>query len=148
MGVIAALDGARVVAWTCLVIGVIVMGAGVVIGVWTSLRKPTTDATKLIAEAQSKLEEAQAGLAEARQQIQDAEESGLESLDGAAVTGVAGAATEAAAASTKDAKSALEQVQGLVGALPENLRFAGMLVLVGAVLMSVATIQFGGTSLF
>jgi hypothetical protein len=32
--------------------------------------------------------------------------------------------------------------------LPENLRFAGVLVLVGTVLIGVATIQFGGTSLF
>jgi hypothetical protein len=39
-------------------------------------------------------------------------------------------------------------VQGIVAALPENLRFAGLLVLVGTVLMGVATIQFGGVSPF
>ena len=54
----------------------------------------------------------------------------------------------AAKGKTEAAKSALEQVGSIVASLPENLRFAGLLVLVGAVLMSVATIQFGGTSLF
>jgi len=52
------------------------------------------------------------------------------------------------AASADAAKSALEQVQGIVGALPENLRFAGLLVLIGTLLISVATVQFGHISLF
>ena len=45
-------------------------------------------------------------------------------------------------------KSALDEVSGIVAALPENLRFAGLLILVGAALMSVATVQFGGHSIF
>ncbi|HET9287130.1 MAG TPA: hypothetical protein VFO26_06185 [Gaiella sp.] len=57
-------------------------------------------------------------------------------------------AVAAAGASTEAASSALEQVQGIVAALPENLRFAGLLILVGAVLMGVATVQFGDVSLF
>jgi hypothetical protein len=45
-------------------------------------------------------------------------------------------------------KSTIDEVSGIVGALPENLRFAGLLVLVGTALMSVATVRFGGHSLF
>ena len=61
-------------------------------------------------------------------------------------------ADESAAASAQttaaEAKNTLEEIGGIVGALPENLRFAGLLILVGTVLMSVATVQFGGHSLF
>jgi hypothetical protein len=42
----------------------------------------------------------------------------------------------------------LSKCKGSLPPLPENLRFSGMLVLVGAVLISIATIQFGGVSLF
>ena len=61
------------------------------------------------------------------------------------------AATEAltvAGQSTEGAKTAFEQVEGIVASLPQNLRFAGLLVLVGTALIGVATIQFGGVSLF
>lgn len=71
----------------------------------------------------------------------------IASTPGFESTAAAGTAQEASA-SAAAAKSAIEQVQGIVGSLPVNVRFAGLLVLVGAVLMSVATIEFGGVSLF
>ena len=57
---------------------------------------------------------------------------------------VATAAAEAGAA----AKDALKDIAGLLNALAERLRFAGFLMLVGAFVMSVGTVQFGGTSIF
>jgi hypothetical protein len=131
---VVAVSNADAVGWVCLVVGLLVLLAGVGIGLVTSLRTAPAAASGKIEEAKTKIEAT-------KSHIQEASATGLESTGGAA-------STEAATASAEAAKSALEQVQGIVGSLPENLRFAGMLVLVGAVLMSVATIQFGGVSLF
>jgi hypothetical protein len=131
---VAVIDNAETVAWICLIVGIIVLLAGVAIGLVTSFRTAPKAEEKKITEARQKIEEAQA-------QMQYAAQPALEA-------GGAAASAEAATASAEAAKSALEQVQGIVASLPENLRFSGMLVLVGAVLMSVATIQFGGVSLF
>jgi FtsZ-interacting cell division protein ZipA len=136
----------QAVAWLCFVVGVIVLFGGVAIGLWTSFRK----APQTAEQAKAKLEEAHAKIDEARAQIEESAsavaESNLESFTASAAD--ATSAAEAAGASAEAAKSAFEQVQGIVAALPENLRFAGLLVLVGTVLMGVATIQFGGVSLF
>ena len=135
-----AVESADVVGWVCLVVGILVLGTGVLIGVVTAGTQGTAS-TKLT-ETKSKLDEAKTKLDEATTRLDRAKEEGLEASG-------ATAAVEAATASANDAtRSALEQVQGIVGSLPEHLRFAGMLVLVGAVLISVATIQFGGVSLF
>jgi Sec-independent protein translocase protein TatA len=131
---------ADAVGWVCLVIGILVLGAGMFTGLQTSL-------TEAPEKAKDKLDEASQQIDEAKQHIDRttaAMEGGLE----AAVATEARSAGQAAGTSADAAKSAIEQVQGIVGALPENLRFAGVLVLVGTVLIGVATIQFGGTSLF
>jgi hypothetical protein len=132
---LAAIDNAEAVAWICLVVGIVLLLAGVTIGLVLSLRAAPKAEEGKIAEAKQKIEDAQA-------QIQYAAQPAALEAGGAA------ASADAASASAEAAKSALEQVEGIVGSLPENLRFSGMLVLVGAVLMSVATIQFGGVSLF
>ena len=137
---------ADLVGWICLVVGVGVLLAGALIGVRTSLKQAPQKAE----EAMTKIDEAQANIVQAKAHLEQTSvavgEANLEGV-GAAADGATQAA-EAAQQSTEAAKSALEQVQSIVGSLPENLRFAGLLVLVGTVLISVATIQFGGVSLF
>ncbi len=94
-------------------------------------------------EADAKIGEAKAQLEQTTSAVAD---SSLESFPATAAD--ATAAAEAAQESVQAAKTAFEQVGDIVSALPENLRFAGVLVLVGAVLIGVATIQFGGVSIF
>jgi hypothetical protein len=55
---------------------------------------------------------------------------------------------EALDAAAKQNATAAEQISGLVASLPEYQRFPGVVVLLGAALMGVGTVQFGGTSLF
>jgi hypothetical protein len=122
---------AEIVAWTCFVIGIVLLFAGVVIGFALSFRKATKDVQERVMRL--------------RGQVDDLRET--------AVTGSLRATADEGAASTAEAKAAevkstLDEISGIVGALPENLRFAGLLILVGTVLMSVATVQFGGHSLF
>lgn len=139
------LDSAELVAWVCLVVGVLLVGAGVYHG-WMTATQGSSKTKERLARARAAVEEADEELARGRAVASAASRGGQgESLAaGEALT----QATGAAKGKTEAAKSALEQVGGIVASLPENLRFAGLLVLVGAVLMSVATVQFGGTSLF
>ena len=132
------LKHADVVAWVSLIVGVVVLLAGVVVGLVTSLKKTPTAAGEKLDQAKQKIDETKANV-DAVKAAQG--QAGVEAAGG---TSAADAASSSAAA----AKTALEQVGDIIGSLPENLRFAGVLVLIGAVLMSVATIQFGGTSIF
>ncbi len=122
---------AEIVAWSCFFVGVVLLFAGVVIGLFLTFWRKTQEVKQKVEEAKSKVEE----------------------LKQTAMSGsMKATADESAAASAQttaaEAKSTLEEIGGIVGALPENLRFAGLLILVGTVLMSVATVQFGGHSLF
>ena len=122
---------AEIVAWTCFVVGIVLLFAGVVIGLALTFRKATKD----VQEKVMKL----------RAQVDDLKETAVGgSLRATADEGAASTAETKAA----EAKSTLDEISGIVGALPENLRFAGLLILVGTALMSVATVQFGGHSLF
>lgn len=69
-------------------------------------------------------------------------------VDNAKSTTTSDAAVSDAKEKGAEAQSVLQEIGSIVSALPENLRFAGLLVLVGTVLMSVATTQFGGHALF
>jgi hypothetical protein len=123
-------DSAEIVAWTCFVVGIVLLTAGVVMGLALTFWKHRQDVTKKVEEAKAKVDELKAtAMSQTR-----------------ATAGEAPAATAEAQAAA--AKGTLEEIGSIVGALPENLRFAGLLVLVGTVLMSVATVQFGGQSLF
>jgi hypothetical protein len=137
---IIASSQADAVGWICLVIGIVVLGAGIFTGLQTSLNEAPEKAKDKLNEASQKIDEAKEHI----DRTTAAMEGGLE----AAGATEAMSAGQAAGTSADAAKSAIEQVEGIVGALPENLRFAGVLVLVGTVLIGVATIQFGGTSLF
>jgi hypothetical protein len=133
------------VRWTCFVVGIIVLFGGVALGLSTSLRR----APGKTRDAHAKLDEATARIAEAKVQIETARSAVVSGPEPSRVSAAeATTAADEAGASMEAAKTALEQAQGIVGALPENLRFAGLLVLVGTVLMGIATIQFGGVSLF
>jgi len=153
--ILAALDNAKLVAWLSFAIGALVLGAGVYIGLWTSMQKPKKEAKDTLQEANARLDDTKSKLADTKtnlEAVSTASSSGLEGVGAAAdvatATEAASSKADEAASSAEAAKTALTQVGDLVGSLPENLRFAGLLVLIGAVLMSVATIQFGGTSLF
>lgn len=128
---VLAMSNIDVIGWLCFALGAAMLVAGVVSGLGLSPRASSEVAKGKIDEAKSQIDEAQGHLAKTGEQ------------------GVAaGASVAAASASADAAKSALEEVQGIIGSLPENLRFAGLLVLIGTLLISVATVQFGGVTLF
>lgn len=137
------LDNAEVVGWVSLAVGIGLVGVGAYVGTTT----PATE-TK---NAREKLDTAEKAITAAEERMREATTAAANSQPGAenlvAANEAAASAAQAATVKTAEAKTALEQVAGIVGSLPENLRSAGMLVLIGAVLMGVATIQFGGTSL-
>jgi hypothetical protein len=129
-------ENAEIVAWVCFALGAVILLAGVVIGLILSFAKnPKHMSTKT---ASKKIEEA------------------LLKVDALKSTALAAASeptadTTAANEATSQAgqlQSVLKEIGGILGSLPENLRFDGLLVLVGALLMSVATVQFGGHSIF
>lgn len=122
--------------WLCLGVGIFILVAGVIIGLRVSLAKDKLE------EAGKRINEAMRHIGRAKVATADA---GPESAAGAAAVTTA---ADDATASAEAAQTALEQVQGIIGSLPENLRFPALLVLVGTVLIGVATVQFGGTSLF
>jgi hypothetical protein len=137
----------ELVAGTCFLVGVALIGAGAVLGFLVSKRGliAATDAPKKLAEASRQLNVAHQRISDTRQEVENLQSGNLEGIQDP--SGASAAAAEAESSATA-AKSALEQVSGIVGALPENLRFSGVLLLVGTVLVSVATTQFGGTPLF
>jgi FtsZ-interacting cell division protein ZipA len=145
-----ALTQADAAAWVCFGVGIVVLACGLVVGLWTSLKRAPATAARKAADAKAKLDDAKEKITEAQTRIEqtssEMRRGGLEDF-----TAAAPAATEALTAavqSAEGAKTAFEQVEGIVASLPQNLRFAGLLVLVGTVLIGVATIQFGGVSLF
>lgn len=118
--------------------GGIVLVAGVMVGLGLRLRLGKTASGVSAKDASEKVETLKGK---------------VEALSTTAIENAKSATTSERAVS--DAKSQGDEVQsvlqdigGIVSALPENLRFAGLLVLVGTVLMSVATTQFGGHALF
>jgi hypothetical protein len=135
--------GSGAVAVVCLVLGVALIVTGAAHGVAVSRRESK------VAQVTGELEEAERRFHATRDRLESMQAGGLESVGDLAGASsqlhLAAAEAESAAGA---AKSAVEQISGVVGALPENLRFSGLLLLVGTVLVSVATIQFGGTSLF
>ena len=135
-----AVTNIDIIGWACFVVGLVVLGAGVYLGVTTKTPTTTDHAKSKLKAADEKLEEAKQHLDNTRAVMAVTADAG----DSEKVAGAAGAA----GASADAAKSALEEVQGIISSLPETLRFAGLLVLIGTVLMGVATVQFGGVSLF
>jgi hypothetical protein len=132
---VAALSNIDVIVWLCFVLGVLVLGTGVVKGFVLD----RADAS--VKKAKSKIDHAKSKIDETKNHIQAAGVEGIVGVD--AQTSAANAS-----ASADEARSALQEVGDIITALPENLRFSGLLVLIGTVLIGVATIQFGQVSLF
>ena len=132
---VAALSNIDVIGWLCFVLGLFVLGTGVVKGFVLD----RADAS--IKKAKSKIDHAKSKIDETKNHIQAAGVDGIVGAD-------AQTSAATASASADDAKSALQEVGDIITALPENLRFSGLLVLIGTVLIGVATIQFGHVSLF
>ena len=124
-------SSAEIVAWACFVVGIVLLFAGVLIGLALTFRRATKQVEHKMKQVRNKVDELK--------------ETAVSGSMRATADEHAAASAEAKAA---DVKSTLDEVSGIVAALPENLRFAGLLVLVGTALMSVATVQFGGHSLF
>jgi hypothetical protein len=122
---------AQIVAWTCFVVGTVLLLVGVALGFYVTFKKTG--------------EHVQAKVDEAKQKIDELKTTAVSS---ARADSASEPAAAAAASTAEAAKSTLEEVQGIIAALPEATRFPGLLILVGTVLMSVATVQFGGHSLF
>lgn len=122
---------AQIVAWTCFVVGTALLLVGVVIGFYVTFKNTREHMQTKVDEAKQKIDELKV------------------TAVSAAKSDKANEPAAAAAASTAEAaKGSLEQIQGIIAALPEATRFPGLLILVGTALMSVATVQFGGHSLF
>jgi hypothetical protein len=71
--VAAVIDGAEALAWTRLVIGAIVLLAGVVIGLWISLMRPSQAVKSKLDEAKKELDDGKEKVdeAKARAQVSD-----------------------------------------------------------------------------
>jgi hypothetical protein len=122
---------AEIVAWTCFVVGIVLLAAGLAIGLVLTLWRKRQDVKQKVEEAKDKVDELKAT-----------------AMSGPMKATAGEGAAAPAEVQAAEAKGTLEEIGGLVAALPENLRFAGLLILVGAALMSVATVQFGGHSIF
>ena len=137
-----ALTNIDVIGWVCFVVGILLIG----LGVFSGFRLLPASATP--GEGSGKIDDAKQSIEDAKEKIDEAKDHFQPTLAAGAAPAQASDAASQATASAEEAKSALEQVQGILSALPENLRFSALLILIGTVLMSVATIQFGQTSLF
>lgn len=115
-------DDAKTVAWVCFILGIVLLAVGTFYGAYLTL---------VIEPREQKRKE-------------QLEREAKEKVDEAALAAGDSAEAQQTAA---EAKSKIEQLASLIGALPEKLRFPALLILVGALLISVATVQFGGTSL-
>ena len=133
-----ALANAETVAWVCFILGAVVVLVGLYLGIVAAPQKAGEETKKKLEEAKAKMEETTAHLERATARGRGDDAAAAEAAD----------ATETAKETTEQAKSLLDGIGEAVGSLPEHQRFPGLLVLVGTALMGVATIQFGGTSIF
>ncbi len=129
-------NSAFYIAWACFVIGALVFLAGVALGLLLSLRE--TNAGVSAKDAQAKIKAATATVNTlTANAVQAARTVGADDSTATKVGSEGGTAA-----------STLKEVEGIIGALPERIRFSAVLILIGALLMSVATVQFGGHAIF
>lgn len=157
------ISGATAAAWICFGVGGVIVIVGVLLGCLHSDPKQRQAEKKLVAakakvtEAQAKLGDAQNKLVAAKTAIQTLATLVAAPADPNAApdpnaptdpTAAAASATAAAAEPTAAAAGLLDDLSGILGAFPIPVRFYVFLVLIGAALMSVAIVQFGGHSIF
>jgi hypothetical protein len=124
---------AETVATVCFFIGAAMVVVGALVGLVMSWKELTTGGS-------------------AKQKVNGALKT-VEALKDTATKAAESTTAEPATAHSAEGKgaaaeSALKEIEGIIGSLPERLRFGAMGVLIGALLMSVATVQFGGHSIF
>lgn len=127
---------ASVVGWVCLVLGVLLVVAGAGIGLYLNMSEPGRGGAG--GSAKDKISSALSKTVELKTEAKTAAASTTPEPEKAAAADTAASGIE----------SVLKELDGMVGALPERLRFSGLLVLLGALLISVATVQFGGHAVF
>src|ERR1700722_4588538 len=127
---------ANTVGVVCLIVGIVLVGAGAAVGLVLNVKPAGSRGS--------------AGAAKSRVQNAIAKASALkETAKQAAVSTNPEPATQKKADEAGgEIEGILKEVDGMIGALPESLRFSGLFVLLGVLLMSVATVQFGGHSIF
>lgn len=131
VGASSLTGGAFNVAVACFVMGILLVLSGLIVGVYLSLKRVS-------GEVKKKLEDATNSVDELRNMAVGS------ALNAQADQAVA----ESVGSKADEVKGTLGDIGSIIGSLPEQLRFAGLLILIGAVLMSVGAVQFGGTSLF
>lgn len=133
-----ALTDAQFSAYVCLFAGLVAFALGLTVGAvqtFTLRAKGTTD------QAKAKVEDAQTKLSA----IDDHVDVAVAANAGSSEATTAGDNAKDAAS---EAQSALAEASAIIAALPEKSRFAGLLVLVGTILIGVAAVQFNGVQLF
>jgi hypothetical protein len=121
--------------WICFGLGALTFAIGLGLGAWNGV-KEAEKATRQ--QLKTKVDLAVGKVSDLTAKAVDA--ANAEGKDPA----VAAAATATGAAT----EGAVKDIEGLLNVLPAPLRFAGFLMLVGAFVMSVGTVQFGGHSIF
>ncbi len=132
---------AEIVAWICFGIGAVFVLVGAGIGVrlsWLISSQPSPVTAKGVG----------AKVEEAKENVEQLKTSAVNAAAADPNSDAASKATSAAQQEGAKASGVLNEVAGIISALPERLRYAGFLVLIGALLMSVATVQFGGHPIF
>jgi hypothetical protein len=127
---------ANTVGVACLVVGIALVVAGAVIGLVLNVKNGGSDGTAAVAK--SKVENAITKASALKETAKQA----------AVSTNPEPQTEKSADQAGGEIDGVLKEVAGMIGALPEGLRFSGLLVIFGALLMSVATVQFGGHSIF
>lgn len=130
-----AASDAAVGGWICFGLGGLMFLVGLVLGAYIGW-KEAVGATREKVEAKVDLA------------VKKVSDLTARAVDAANTDGKDAAAATAATATGGSTTAALKEVEELLKTLPERLRFAGFLILIGALLMSVATVQFGGHSIF
>jgi hypothetical protein len=135
---VIALSSAVAVGWACFIVGGVILLVGAGFGALWSYTEPHTAVATATGPEKKEVAEA-----------------AKTSVEGLAKTAKEAAAStpnenqkEAVEEKATAAQSAVQDLAAIVKALPERLRFWGFLMLIGALLMSVATIEFSGHPIF
>jgi len=129
-----AISSLEAVGWLSFVFGLLILLTGVVSGLIVWLKVDPSAAKQKITDAKAKIDETKLHLAAASKATPAAP--------------AAEAASTQGAATAESAKSTLDDLTSMLGSLPLNLRFPGLLIIIGALMVGVATSSFAHVSLF
>jgi hypothetical protein len=126
---------AKAAAWICFTLGGLLVIVGTGVGLRLSFKELAGGTGK---PAKAKVEETK----EKVEALSDSAQRAVAAPQGDAATS-AEVTSKASAA-----ESAVKEIEGLIAALPEKMRYSAFMILFGALLMSVANVEFGGHSIF